>query len=106
MLFHRKYKNKEKNQVQAQSADDSPTGAIYSVAAAVDENYVIQADNRPSNPYHSVVLPEYAQVDKTKKKPEKKKPANKVTGEAGITRSDSDIIVHENSLYRSGPNIK
>ncbi len=47
--------------------------------------------------YHSIVLPEYAQIDKTKKRPE-----NKVTGDV-MTRPDSDLIVHENSLYRAGP---
>ncbi len=88
----RRYKKKR-------SDNRDPNDNIYSVAAAIDEGSVIYADIRPpSNPYHSIVLPEYSQIDKTKKISE-----NKSNGDIGITRSDSDLIVHENSLYRSTP---
>ena len=60
------------------------------MAATVEEGSVVYADIRPPS---NIVLPEYAQIDRAKKKP----------GIVRNNRSNSDLIVHENSLYRSAP---
>ncbi len=101
LYFCRRYKAKQWKETQTQSyVAESPTDEeIYSVAAAVDDSGVIYADIRPaSDPNHSIALAEYAQVDKTKKIAQQQ--SNEATG---IARSDSDLVVHENSLYRYAP---
>ncbi len=100
VAFCRRRRKKRDNgleNIQANGAQTSPEENLYSVAAAVDESRLTYADVRPeSNPYNSVALPEYAQVDRTRKRPRgARSPVN--------NRADSDVIMSENSLYESAP---
>ncbi len=99
-LFCRRYKLKRAKNVDKSDPQDSSTDQHYSDAASVDKSEVFTAEPRPeSYPYNSVVLPAYAQVDKTRKTPEHL--SNGVPGGGG--RVNSELIMHENNVYKSAP---